>query len=510
MVGDCSVLLYDTKVGERWGHNYDQLGGTPNGIGQVWQRAAQNCEAMIADGHDPLRVVCEHTHSRGMQFIAHLLLSLVHQPPSRVTTGRQADFTTDHPEWVLGPDPQGRAWGDANQLSYAHPEVRAERLAIVNELLSDYPTDGVELNFSVGVPLLSRAQTETHAEQVTAWMRSIRAAAAAAAVQQGRTKRVVVRVPASLGGNAALGHDLRTWIVEGLVDTVVAVAVECPDYSASVTSLRELCSLCAQHSVAVVAALESTAAEQTVQVHRAAIVNAYSAGACGVLFHRWYPDSVSSGVLHPYSAQDYSRIRYAAWPDILQHHDKTFRLGPVSVAGMGLCGNWPWSAKAEGVEEAVEGWLALPLPLSQGTATASLPLEVSDDLAAAQRDGLLWRCELIVSIAHLAYTDLLELEWNGAVLAADSAEVRKADWSYQMRPSGVPEQTAGFWGYRLHVDLARSGMLPRLGRNSTRVTLLSRDPQLAPVEVRLVDVQVVCEYLPHRSGVRDEEDFYQP
>ena len=27
-------------------------------------------EAMIAAGHDPLRVVCEHTHSRGMQFIA--------------------------------------------------------------------------------------------------------------------------------------------------------------------------------------------------------------------------------------------------------------------------------------------------------------------------------------------------------------------------------------------------------------------------------------------------------
>ena len=23
VVGDCSVLLYDTKVGERWGHNVD-------------------------------------------------------------------------------------------------------------------------------------------------------------------------------------------------------------------------------------------------------------------------------------------------------------------------------------------------------------------------------------------------------------------------------------------------------------------------------------------------------
>ena len=48
VIGDCSVLLYDTKVGERWGHNYEQVSHG------VWYRAAQNCEALIADGQEPL------------------------------------------------------------------------------------------------------------------------------------------------------------------------------------------------------------------------------------------------------------------------------------------------------------------------------------------------------------------------------------------------------------------------------------------------------------------------
>ena len=138
-----SVLLYDTKVGERWGHNYDLVSH------EVWYRAAQNCEAMIAAGHDPLRVVCDHAHKRGMNFLAHLLLGLHHKPASRVTDGRQADFTTNHPEWMKGEDTSDKegGFGVANQLSYAHAGVRADRLAVAAEVLTDYPTDGIEINF---------------------------------------------------------------------------------------------------------------------------------------------------------------------------------------------------------------------------------------------------------------------------------------------------------------------------------------------------------------------------
>ena len=71
-VGDCSVLLYDTKVGERWGHNVDLTDH------QIWYRAGMNAEAMIETGTDPLMLVCEHAKKRGFQFLAHILLNMNH------------------------------------------------------------------------------------------------------------------------------------------------------------------------------------------------------------------------------------------------------------------------------------------------------------------------------------------------------------------------------------------------------------------------------------------------
>ena len=91
VVGDCAVLLYDTKVGELWGHNVDLSDHT------VWLRAAQNVKSMIGRGIDPLELVCGHAHKRGFKFIPHLLLNMVHTPHGRVTNCRVADFTTDHP-----------------------------------------------------------------------------------------------------------------------------------------------------------------------------------------------------------------------------------------------------------------------------------------------------------------------------------------------------------------------------------------------------------------------------
>ena len=68
VVGDCAVLLYDTKVGEIWGDNYDLVNH------EVWYKAAFNVRMMIDSGHDPLQVVCDHAHERGFNFLAHLLL----------------------------------------------------------------------------------------------------------------------------------------------------------------------------------------------------------------------------------------------------------------------------------------------------------------------------------------------------------------------------------------------------------------------------------------------------
>ena len=85
-VGDCSVLLYATKVGERWGHNVDLTDH------DIWWRAAHNARLMIEQGTDPLMLVCQRAQQRGFQFLPSLLLNMIHTPHDRVTNCRVARF----------------------------------------------------------------------------------------------------------------------------------------------------------------------------------------------------------------------------------------------------------------------------------------------------------------------------------------------------------------------------------------------------------------------------------
>ena len=84
-----------------------------------------------------------------------------------------------------------------------------------------------------------RRVSRCHASAGCKRMLHLRSWRARAASDQGREKRVVVRVPSSIKGNAILGQDVRAWVAEGLVDTVVACPAGCPDFSASVSELRE-------------------------------------------------------------------------------------------------------------------------------------------------------------------------------------------------------------------------------------------------------------------------------
>ena len=186
-----------------------------------------NAETMIESGTDPLMLVCEHAKKRGFQFLAHILLNMNHTSHGRVTNCRVADFTTAHPEWQVGPEPDfpEAEFDSPSRLSYSHPEVRADRLAVIRELVSDYPSDGVEMNLDDYTPLIGRSEIEEHTDTLTEWMREIRQACDAAAAQQGRAKRLVVRMPGTLHGSKSIGLDLERWIREEIVDTVIAMPV---------------------------------------------------------------------------------------------------------------------------------------------------------------------------------------------------------------------------------------------------------------------------------------------
>ena len=470
-VGDCSVLLYDTKVGEHWGHNLDLV----NHI--VWYRAGQNARSLIERGMDPLRVVCDHAHKRGFSFMPHLLLNMLHTPPNRITSSRVADFTTRHPEWQVGEEPDfpESVHDQPNRLSYAVPEVRANRLAVIRELVTDYPTDGIEINFHDYAPFIARREVTEHTQTMTDWMKEIRAVCDRAAASQGRKKRLVIRIAGTLEGNRSIGLDLQTWIQEELMDTVIAMPVT-HGYEAGTPELRKVVQAAEGTRVSVLAGLD-TSPENTREVNYAAAVNAYAAGAQGVLFHTYYPDPDR----YPYSDAATAAIRFMGYPDVLAHKNKFFRAGsnpkPETPPGYGI----PWQ---------------IPAILEEGKEGPEIHLEVADDIAAKDRAGELWHCELRVMMRDMMYTDQVRLWWNGHLIPAKAQ--RKADWTYQLR-----RRPRSYRGYRLHVDL-QGTLLPHVGTNTLQVDVLKKDARLVqPISV--ADVEVMVEYLPHRHGLRTEE-----
>jgi hypothetical protein len=477
-VGDCTVLLYATEVGERWGHNVDLTDH------DIWWRAAHNARLMIESGVDPLMLVCEHAQAKGFQFLPALLLNMGHTAHGRVTNCRVADFTTDHPEWQVGEEPDfPEAKHDSpSRLTYAQPEVRANRLAVINELVSKYPSDGIELNMADYAPFIARREVAEHTETMTGWMREIRAACDGAAKAQNRAKRVVIRAGASLAGNLGMGMDLAGWIKEGIVDSVVGMQVV-GGFENDASGLRELVSAAEGTDVTVLAGMEATNhPELSTETVRAAASNAYAAGVKGVFFHTFYPVPKR----YPYDDAAAGVLRFMGHPDLLAHKDKRYWLGIAKN---------PNSAPQNGLTE------QLPVELKPDGQGPEISLEVGDEVAEKSRLGELWRCELRVMLQHLTYEDEIRFVWNGEEIS--SSDYRKADWTYNLRPH--PGYAIN--GYRLHADLKGIGKLPKAGKNTIRVDVLKKDPQLVH-NITIADVDLKIEYLPHRNAVREDDDYF--
>ena len=470
-VGDCSVLLYETKVGERWGHNLNLVDHI------VWYRAGQNAQSFIHRGKDPLHVVSTHAQRRGFKFMPNLLLNMLHTPPSKVTNSRVANFTTQHPEWQVGPEPDypEAVHDNPTRLSYARPEIRADRLAVIRELITNYSSDGIELNFHDYAPFIARREVAQHTQTMTDWMREIRTLCNQASADQGRRKRLIVRIAGTLDGNKSMGMDLGTWIREELVDSVIAMPVT-HGFEANTSELRKVIKAAEGTRVSVLAGLGRKHSDSR-GMYIAAAANAYAAGAQGVLFHTYY----RRPHMYPYNDVDTGTIRLMGYPDVLAHKDKSFHIGsnpkPDTAPKYGV----PWQ---------------LPLKLVPGKPGKKIYLEVADDVAAKAKIGELWRCELQIMLQHMMHTDKVRLWWNGKEIPA--AKLRKADWTYQMRP-----RPTEYRGYRFHVDLQGSD-LPKVGLNTIRVDVLKKDAKLI-YPIAVVDVELAVEYLPGRHGLRQEE-----
>ena len=185
------TMFHNTNVGERWG---DHLETFPLVAG--W-RAYENLKSLNERGLDPLKVLIDRAHEKGIEFFGSLRQSHSADPADQddeVGWMFNWQFRIDHPEWCL----KGRGkYG----FDWTHPEVRAERFALIEETVNEYDIDGFEIDWTFWPHYFEDDEAEEKAHILTEYMSEVRKTVDAAGAKRGRPIALGARVLPTREGN---------------------------------------------------------------------------------------------------------------------------------------------------------------------------------------------------------------------------------------------------------------------------------------------------------------------
>ena len=205
--GAGQTMFHHTRVGEIWGERFEQFDAL------YAYQCAENIKSLIERGLDPLNVLIERAHEKGMEFFSSLRLSQGGSPED-VDNVFVSQFKIDHPAWCQSKS--GRF-----NFDFTHPEVRQERFALIEETVRNYDVDGLELDWPFEPYYFEDDEVADKTPILTEFTREIRAEVQAAAAARGRPILLGARVLPTLDGNLGAGLDVPTWLEEGLLDFVV-------------------------------------------------------------------------------------------------------------------------------------------------------------------------------------------------------------------------------------------------------------------------------------------------
>lgn len=166
---------------------------------------------MLEAGDQPVQVLIDRCHQRGMAFIGGARMNDTHDYPA------YADFIESHPQWQL-PPAEGISWG-GKPLDYTFDEVRDFVFQVMQEIVDNFDVDGLELTFR-GPAFFPVPHGPERAPLMTDLMRRLSSLMDERSAARGRRLLLGVRVFSSLDQCLDLGIDVPTWIAEGLIDYV--------------------------------------------------------------------------------------------------------------------------------------------------------------------------------------------------------------------------------------------------------------------------------------------------
>ena len=433
-------LFYPSKVGTMFGDDRNPL--TEAYEWRTWK----NMKSLMDRGLDPLTVLIDRAHEKKIDFIASLRM------------GGYAGLKDEHrvpvPEkFASDPNMAGTSLLFKG-ADHGHQEVRDYNFAVAKELIEDYATDGIELDFIFSTFYFKYEEARDNLPIMTDLVKRISEMARKAGKILGG--RVLPTEEMCLNA----GLDVRTWLNDGLVDYVAPITYH-PFYLDGDMPIEWLIEAAHEADTSVYGFLhpyydveddrrfhDSTHA--TPEMVRAAAANNFVKGVDGqyAWFLKWPLGDVERGILTEIG--DAEQVAKGK-----KHYFLRRRFEPM--AGIGYDG-------------------VLPVPMSIGD-EVSLPFYVSDDFEKnAERIS---QVLLKVNVDNMVDDDNVDFLLNGESLANEQ------------RTRSLAKHVAPYQS--MWLDFHLENVRPRKGRNELTVRFNGR-PEDLQGQIIIDDLEVVVEY----------------
>ena len=204
---NAQVMFYPTKVGTMLGTPPATAGA--DAAGKQW---LANLRGFYDAGSDPYAVMLAETRQRGREALLSFRMNDDHNVDFQTT-----QFWVDHPECRLG----GKA------LDFGREEVRDYTFRLIEEAVTRYDCDGIELDFNRFPNFFKDGKTEERVAKMNGLVERVRTMLDD--VGRGRGRRLVlsVRPPSNFGNPPPTpetarqrGCDVPAWVANGWVDFV--------------------------------------------------------------------------------------------------------------------------------------------------------------------------------------------------------------------------------------------------------------------------------------------------
>jgi len=417
-------LFFPSQVGLRFGADK-----RPFADACYW-RVWHNMQSLLDRGLDPLQVLVGRAHEKGMEFFASV---------------RMGGWEGLDPQYSLAKDGRG----------FAHPEVRAHQTALLEELLTRYEVEGVELDFAAapgGSAFWLRPEdVAAHTETMTEFVRGV------SHLAQGLGKEVGVRLYPTLELNHRAGLAVETWLEEGLIDYAAPLLYLSMVLDAQLP-IGWLLAAAHQREISVYPVLQPyrhddsrlfhPRANATPAMMRAAAANYWHLGADGLYtwFLGWPLEDAERRILAELGDED-----------LVRGQDKHYFLRRRCPEA----GEFDYPGQ-------------LPLEISSGELGRPHPLRFA--IADEPANNRVQRVSLRLGIANLVSDHALRLRLNGRSLTGPC----------RRSPLRAVDPYAGQW---VEVELDRAHL--RQGENLLEIALVRRPEDLVgPLSVEDAEIRV--------------------